>query len=128
MAQHSARDLVKERFWRRILRLWRQTRPASVRGFCVEQGVTEALFYAWRRTITDRDRQRRNSSRPLPVHQADGQPLFVPVAALPSTTAACTPAALELVLGSGHVVRVPAGFDAAALRQLLAVLEEKPSC
>ena len=127
MAQRSARDLVKERFWRRILRLWRQMRPASVRGFCAEQGVTEALFYAWRRTIAERDRQRRNSSRSPVRRQANGQPLFVPVAVPPSASASPA-AALELVLGSGHLVRVPAGFGAAALRQLLAVLEEGPSC
>jgi hypothetical protein len=36
--------------------------------------------------------------------------------------------ALELVLSSGRVIRVPPGFDAGTLRQLLAVLEEKPAC
>jgi hypothetical protein len=35
---------------------------------------------------------------------------------------------LELVVGSGRVVRVPPGFDVATLRNLLAVLEERPSC
>jgi len=35
---------------------------------------------------------------------------------------------LELVLGSDRIVRVPSDFDAAALRRLLAVLEEAASC
>jgi hypothetical protein len=35
-------------------------------------------------------------------------------------------AALEVVLGHGRVLRVPAGFDAQALRELLRVLEEPP--
>jgi hypothetical protein len=39
-------------------------------------------------------------------------PAFVPVHVLPAATA------LEVVLGSGRVVRVPAGFDAATLRLL----------
>ena len=33
---------------------------------------------------------------------------------------------LQVVLNSGRIVRVPAGFDAATLRQLLAILEERP--
>jgi hypothetical protein len=37
-------------------------------------------------------------------------------------------AGLELVIGSGRIVRVPPGFDAATLRRLLTILEESPSC
>jgi hypothetical protein len=48
-------------------------------------------------------------------------PVFVPVRVVPA-------AALEVVLGDGRVVRVPAGFDAATLRQLFAVLAETPPC
>jgi hypothetical protein len=47
--------------------------------------------------------------------------VFVPV------TVAATPV-LEVVLGDGRVVRVPAGFDAATLRQLLMVLQEARPC
>jgi len=43
-------------------------------------------------------------------------------------TIATAAASLEVVLADGRVVRVPAGFDAATLRQLLAVLAETPSC
>ena len=138
MARLGQRDVAKERFWRRILRLWRQRRPRiAVCAFCAEQNVSAASFYAWRRTIADRDRQRRGtgtrpSSRPTPTaggNPAAEQPLFVPLAVASSPAAlACPAAALELVLAAGHVVRVPAGFDAATLRQLLAVLEEGPSC
>jgi hypothetical protein len=35
---------------------------------------------------------------------------------------------LEVVLASGRRLRVPSGFDAATLRQVLTVLEEEPSC
>jgi hypothetical protein len=37
-------------------------------------------------------------------------------------------AALEVVLGCGRVIRVPADFDTATLRQLLAVLQDTPPC
>ena len=35
---------------------------------------------------------------------------------------------LELILAGGRRLRVPTGFDAATLRQALAVLEEEPRC
>jgi hypothetical protein len=124
-----------------MLRLWRQRRPRiAVRGFCAEYGLPEASFYAWRRTIAARDQQRRQvprhagrgpTVRPTPPaarNHADEQPLFVPLAIPPSAAATGVPAVLELVLGSGRIVRVPPGFDAATLRQLVVVLEEGPSC
>jgi hypothetical protein len=121
MARLGQRDLAKERFWRRMMRLWRRRGPsASVRDFCGEHGLSEASFYAWRRILAERDRRTSGSAPPE-------RPLFVPLTVLPSAPVAVTPA-LELVLGSGRVVRVPPGFDAAALRQLLAVLGETPSC
>jgi hypothetical protein len=128
MARQGKRDSGKEQFWRGMLRLWRRSRPTTVRDFCAEHGLSEPSFYSWRRII-ERDCHRR---RP-PRHVGNGQtgkqfvePAFVPLGVLPATS---SPAALELVLGPGRVVRVPPGFDAATLRQLLAVLEEeKPSC
>jgi hypothetical protein len=37
-------------------------------------------------------------------------------------------AGLEIVLRTGHAVRVPVGFDAETLRRVLGVLDELPSC
>jgi hypothetical protein len=34
----------------------------------------------------------------------------------------------EIVLGSGRVLRVPAAFDASALRQLLTIVDEVRPC
>lgn len=46
---------------------------------------------------------------------------LIPFPAAPPTTV--EPAALDLVLACGRIVRVRRGFDPAALRELLAVLE-----
>jgi transposase-like protein len=120
------RDRGKERYWRRVLRHWQRS-GQGVRAFCSAYGLSEPLFYAWRRTIQQRDRQAESPSRrgPRQARSAvadDGLPTFVPVTI---TAAAAT---LEVVLGDGRVVRVPSGFDAAALRQLLRVLAEAPPC
>ena len=124
----------KEWYWRRVLRQWRRS-GQTVRSYCREHGLAEPSFYAWRRIIQERDRQaasksqrgRRQSSTPVESAashrcQGDGLPDFVPV-----TIAAPAPS-LEIVLGDGRVVRVPAGLDAATLRQLLVVLQEAPPC
>ena len=127
MAQRGARrDPNKERFWRRLLRLWRRS-GCTIREFCAEHEVSQPSFFAWRRMIAERDQQRhrqRNGSDVDPHVQSDGQASFVPVRIL----SAATTMPFEVVLHGGRVVRVPAGFEAASLRQLLAVLEEERPC
>jgi transposase-like protein len=117
------RDLVKEQFWRGILRQW-DSRKQKVRDFCAEHGVSEANFYAWRRTIAERDRQA--ASRPVrAMLTTEDRPTFVPLQVVAGTP---TPAILEVVVGPNRVVRVPLAFDAVSLRRLLTVLEEGTPC
>ena len=115
-------DHGKERFWRRLLGQWRCS-GLTIRAFCADHGLAEHSFHAWRRTIAERDQQGASNS-PAHTHLADDQPVFVPVHVVPAPASS----ALELVLDQGVLVRVPAGFDAATLRQLLAVLKEAPLC
>ena len=125
MARRGAgarRDGGKEQFWRRLVRRWRRS-GLTVRDFCAEHDVSEPSFYAWRRTIAQRDRRREELRSPS-VAAKGAQPLFVPLQVLPS----CGGMTIEVVLRQGRIVRVPAGFDAATLRQLLAIVEEGPSC
>jgi hypothetical protein len=56
MSTANYRDVAKERFWRRIVRQWRES-GLSVRAFCAQQGLAEPNSYAWRRTIRERDSQ-----------------------------------------------------------------------
>lgn len=110
------RDVNKERLWREAIRRWQRS-GQTVRGFCREQGLSEAAFHAWRRTIARRDEPIASAAA------VERKPLFVPLRVMP-TAAATAAVPLELVLGSGRVVRVSPGFDAATLQALLAVLEE----
>jgi len=121
MARHV--DRGKERFWRRMVRQCQRSKLTN-RDFCAEHGLAEPSFYTWRRIIAERDQQGTPTSLSDGHHFEDAQPVFVPVHVLPAP--ASSP--LELVLDQGQVVRVPVGFDAATLRQLLAVLKEDPSC
>jgi transposase-like protein len=112
MSTGKPRDPSKEQFWRRMVRLWQQS-GLSVRAFCDDHGLSQASFYAWRRTLQQRDQQ---------------APAFLPVRVLPDETPP-TPApsrvcGLELVLAHGRVLRIGPAFDDSTLQRLLALLEE----
>jgi transposase len=110
MSTGKPRDLHKEREWRRRLRDWQRS-GLSVSAFCRRYGLAENRLYAWRRILAQR--------------QAE-QAAFVPVRLL--TDNGSHDDKLEVLLAGGRRLRVPKGFDAATLRQLLAVLEEQTPC
>jgi hypothetical protein len=114
MPQGKPRDPSKEQHWRRLLARW-QDSGLSVRVFCRRHHLAEPTFYAWRRALAQ-----------LPSPGATEPLTFVPLDVLQDTPSPPAPA-LELVLGDGRLLRIPQGFDPAALRPLLAALEG-PSC
>ena len=113
MPNGKPRDPRKEQHWRRLIERW-QYSGLSVRAFCERQRLAVPSFSAWRRTLQQRDRLARASQAPdsvtfLPVHVQHDDPDPRP--------------SLELVLASGRCLRIPPGFDPAALHALLAALE-----
>jgi hypothetical protein len=109
MAPGRSRDEEKERLWRRWIGEW-QASGLSARAFGQRRGLTVASFYAWRRVL-----QRRAAERAA----------FAPVQVVADAVSTQT-SALGVVLADGRTVRVAPEFDAATLRQLLAVLEGRP--
>ncbi len=78
----------------------------SLSAFAAREGLDAQRLYVWRRRL--------GSSTATPqsfveVRSAAGDPI-------------------EVVLRSGHVVRLPPSFDAAALARLLEVLESASAC
>ena len=122
MAGRGNRDRSKEQFWRRTLRQWRRS-GLSVRAFCAEHGLAEPSFYAWRRIVAERD-QESARVRAKPERGSDDAPVFVPLRVIDVSSQV----AFEVVLERGRVVRILRGFDAATLRQLLAILDEERPC
>ena len=117
------RDAAKERYWRDLLRRYR-TSGLGTRRFCAQEGVPEYQFHWWRRTLRQRDQhQPREPRRAIAVsgiHQGSSaaESPFLPVS-LPFSVGS----AIEVVHPRGHVIRVPAIFDAAALGRILATLD-----
>ena len=110
MSPGKPRDPHKERFWRRMLRQWRRS-GLSVRAFCEQHGLSQPSFYAWRRTLAQRQ-----------AHTVAFVPVEVRTDSLTPPSAAA--AGLELVLPGGRVLRIGPAFDAPTLRRLLALLQE----
>jgi hypothetical protein len=111
MSQGKPRDTRKEQQWRHRIRQWQRS-GLSIRAFCEQHHLSQPSFYAWRREIQRRD--------------AVASP-FVPVQVVADEELAPA-SSFEIVLPGGATLRVPPRFDAASLRQLLAVLQEGRSC
>lgn len=129
MPRPQQRDPAKERYWRRLLRLWLRSGQTG-RDFCAAHGLSEPSFYAWRREIARRDHENTPPPKPALRSVAPTPSAGTPLPAFVEVTVAAeasAPAPVEVVLANGRRIRVPPGFDADLLRQLLRVLEE-PSC
>jgi hypothetical protein len=125
MARPEWRDRGKERFWRRVVRRWQRS-GLGVRAFCAVETVSEPSFYGWRRELARRDQQAAANVAPrfVPVHVRSD----IDVAPTVTDITTASPPAIDVVLANGRRLCVPAGFDPAMLRQLLAVVEETPAC
>jgi transposase-like protein len=65
------RDPEREAFWRGALKRFDGS-GLSVRAFCQRERLTESAFYAWRRTIRQRDGAK-------PAKRSPPAPRFMPV-------------------------------------------------
>ncbi len=135
--QGFRRDPAKERFWRRAIARWGKC-DLNVREFCGQEGLSQASFYWWRRELAKRDQRRQESTptrragRSSAKTRSNGSgrsrtlPAFVPVRVLSDTSAMLAANTIEIALRSGHQVRVGTDVNAAALAQIVAVLEGQP--
>jgi hypothetical protein len=114
MSTHNQQRSSREQFWRAMVGRW-QGSGLSVRAFCQRHRLSQPSFYWWRRTLAARDT--------ATVH-------FTPVRIVPDPRpqTAVNPgmASLELILGTGHRLRVGVDFDGPTLQRLVALLEGRP--
>jgi transposase-like protein len=118
-------DLGKQQLWLGRIQRWQRSQR-SVRDFCTRHRLSEPSFYSWRRLLTERGLlppAGAAAAQPNADSGPTATPLFV-AATLADSDAAPQP--LEILLPDGLAVRVAAGFDAATLREVLALLREQP--
>lgn len=133
------RDLAKEAHWRGVFQQFAAS-GLSVRGFCRREALSEANFYAWRRTLaardhsfTTRDHQLGERANTLGV-LALSAPAFVPVRLAPARASGRESAiepgfshgtSLALKLARGRTLRLPLTTSPAWLAELLLALEAR---
>ena len=118
-------DPGKQQYWLQHMLRW-QGSQLSVRDYCNRLQLSEASFYSWKRTLQQRgllaDTTPTGARSPRAAARVNA-PLFLPVTvSAAETSTGC----IDLVLPDGWTVRVAAGFDVGTLRQVLAVLRERP--
>jgi transposase-like protein len=118
---NKQRDVEKEAYWREALQ--RQAASGvSVRSFCRQQQLVESAFYAWRRTIAERDGQvptgKSEPTTPCIPRPASSEFVQAVVTDLPAREASIT-----LELAGGRVLRLPASTSVERLAQLITALE-----
>jgi len=112
-SRRVCRGAEKEQFWRGQIE-GQAASGLSAREWCQRGQLSEPSFYAWRRKLAQRDRERSASVSPAPSNG------FLPIRL--TASAACN---VELQLPSGLVIRVPVQ-ETAALRTILEAVEPRP--
>ena len=114
MGSFGSTTSVRAREMRRVLARW-QCSGLTLREFGKKHGIPPSTLSWWRRVFRHAGDEKGNGA-------AAGNPVvFTEVP--PPTNVPRTPSVLEIVLPSGHLVRVPAGADTGTLRRVLQALQ-----
>ena len=115
-AMGPQRSAEKEAYWRKVMERHKAS-ELSARAFCAREGLSEASFHAWRRTLRARDGETRASRG-----AANPAAAIIPVTIL-EPSAACEPSAareecplLEVLTPAGITLRFPPTLAASQLR------------
>ena len=129
---NKMRDAAKERFWRGVVKRFAAS-GLSVRVFCRDEKLAESAFYAWRRTIGQRDAEARRPTKARPAAATPASlpkrerpaksPVFLPL--LVSGNGHAHEASVTLELGGGRVLRLPEAMPAERLAEIVVALEAK---
>jgi hypothetical protein len=107
----------RARQMRRVLARWQRS-GLTLREFGQQRGIPLSTLTWWRQVFRRAGESVYPASKSAP---ASDTVVFTEVPRL--TTAPTTPPVLEIVLRSGHLLRVPTGTDSDTLQQVLQVLQ-----
>jgi hypothetical protein len=117
-ALSSSTSTMRARQMRRVLGRWERS-GLTLAAFAKREGVVLSTLAWWRQVFRHAERE---GSAP-----ANRGPQFTEVRISPATPQVSV-GAIEVVLRSGHLVRVRAGFDPAVLRAVVSVFEGSGPC
>ena len=105
----------RRQFWQMVIETW-QDSGLLVSKFCKAGGLSEGTFYNWRKKLAGGHSQRNEHADPSPS-------AFIEIA-MPKRN----PAAFELLLSSGHTLRIGSTADNKTLSNVISVLCQAGLC
>jgi hypothetical protein len=105
----------RRQFWQMVIETWKNS-GLSVSQFCKAEGLSEGAFYSWRKRLSGPNMQRKAPADPKPS-------AFIEVA-MPKRGHA----PLELLLSSGHTLRIHSTADNKTLSNVMSVLRQVGLC
>jgi transposase len=114
-AKQASQDEQRQ-FWRMVFET-HQASGLSIKQFCQNEGISEAGFYSWRKKLAAVD------ERPKVAGVSAASAGFIEV-----NVPGYASVGLELVLSSGHTLRIPAGADSTLLGHVLSTLKQAGLC
>ena len=120
----KSRETERSKYWRGVVQEWEASGMTQV-SFCQERDVSPAAFSWWRSEFKRRDRKVETGIQPSNrcKNPESHEFPFVQVS-VPETMAACSPPErIEIILTSGHQIRVPQEFSSETLQRVIEVLE-----
>ncbi len=109
MGSMGSTSSARAREMRRVLAQWQRS-GLRLREFGEQRRIALSTLHWWRRVF-----RMAGTAEPAVEFTEVPAPVRVPR----------PPAVLEIVLASGHLIRVPTGADRATLRQVLAALQTR---
>lgn len=111
---NGQRDVGKQALWREVLARHGAS-GLSVAEFCRREGLSQPSFYAWRRTLAERDRQPgKPTTRRRPVRE------FLPLRVIDPPGRASS---ITIELAGGRLLRLPESISPQRLAELVQALE-----
>ena len=115
MSKAKKADTDQQQFWAMVLETFKSS-GHSVRRFCQQEGLSEASFYSWRKRL-------RVHETPEPQKVPPQPESFIQV-----STPSGKSSVLELVLASGHTLRIPSDIDREFLSGVLSAVKQAKLC
>lgn len=115
MSKAKKADTDLRQFWAMVLETF-ETSGLSVRRFCQQEGLSEASFYSWRKRLRTHPKPKTNKGPSQPDS-------FIQVSMPPVKSEA-----LELILASGHTLRIPSDIDREFLAGVLSAIKQVKLC
>ena len=113
----------RRQFWEMAIETWKNS-GLSISKFCEAEGLSEGTFYGWRRRLSNDQSQESKQSKLKPAPFIE---VSMPKPAL-SLSNGNDHAAIELLLSSGHTLRIRSSADSKTLSNVISALRQAGLC